>query len=122
MERETDGRAAELRRIAGLELPLWCKTAALGERALFRFLRLAVGAGIVGGAIWLFRIAADTLGQPFASLSPLGLIGGLLAGLGGLISIGIAIRVSFGPKRHSAIEQAWRERQGNTKKLLGYDE
>lgn len=122
METGADPRSVELRRLASLESPMWCKMVALAERVAFRVLRVIVAAGIAGVAIWLFRIAADTLGEPFASLSPLGLVGGILAGVAGLLVIGISISVAFGPKRQSRIEQAWRERQGNAKRLLGYDD
>jgi hypothetical protein len=101
---------------------MWCKAATLAEQVAFRVLRVIVAAGVVVIAIWLFRIATDTLGKPFASLSPLGLVGGILAGVAGLLAIGISIWVAFGPKRQSRIEQAWRESQGNTKRLLGYDD
>ncbi|KAF0190850.1 MAG: hypothetical protein FD165_2408 [Gammaproteobacteria bacterium] len=122
MDKGADPKSAELQRLASLEPPMWCKAAALAERVAFRLLRIIVAAVIAAIAIWLFRIAGDTLGEPFASLSPLGLVGGILAGVIGLLVIGISIMVAFGSKRQSRIEQAWRERQGNAKRLLGYDD
>jgi hypothetical protein len=122
LDTDEDPRSAELRRLANIEPPIWCKAAALAEQIAFRVLRVIVAAGVAVIAIWLIRIAADTLGEPFASLSSLGLIGGILAGVTGLLVNGIAIMVAFGPKRQSRIEQAWRESQANVRRLGGYDD
>jgi hypothetical protein len=115
-------RTAELQRLANLEPPKWCKAAALAEQIIFRAIRIAVAAAIIALAIWLFKIAINILGEPFSTLSPLGLVGGILSGIGGLIAIGISFIVAFGPKRQSIIEKDWREGQGNARRLLGYDD
>lgn len=125
MSADADPRAAELRRLASLEPPGWCKAAAIAERFVVRTLRLVAGVAIAGAAIWLFSIAIDILGEPFASLSPLALLGGILAAVVGLLLLVPAFGVAFGAKGLSRIEAAWRESQANTpesrKRLLGYD-
>jgi hypothetical protein len=88
-------------------------------------LRLAVGVAIGGAVVWLFSIAIDILGEPFAALSPLALLGGILAALVALLLLVPAFSVAFGAKGASRIEAAWREGQANNpksqKRLLGYD-
>lgn len=93
----------------------------MAERFAVRTFRVVAGIAVVGIAIWFFGIAVDILSKPFASLSPLALIGGILAGIAGLLFIVAAIRAAFGPKGQSRIEAAWRESQGNTRRLQGYD-
>ena len=122
MEADEDPKSVELRRLASLDPPLWCKAAAFVERVAFRVLRIIEAMGIAAIAIWLFRTAINTLGEPFASLSPLGLFGGIIAGIVGLVAIVISLIVAFGPKRQSKIEQNWRESQGNSRRLFGYED
>ncbi|MDH3280937.1 MAG: hypothetical protein OEQ18_07385, partial [Gammaproteobacteria bacterium] len=71
MGTDADPVAAELRRLASLEPPAWCKAAAVAERFVIRVVRVVVAIAIGGVAIWFFTIAADILSKPFASLSPL---------------------------------------------------
>lgn len=125
MGTDADPRAAEIHRLASLEPPAWCIAAAIAERLAIRAFRLTGAMAIVGIAVWLWNIAADILSKPFAALSPLALVGGILAGVAGLLFLVLAISVAFGPKGHSRIEAAWRVSQGNTvqskRRLLGYD-
>ena len=106
--------------------PAWCRALVAAERFLVRTFRVAAGIVPAGIAFWLFGVAFDTLGQPFASLSPLGLLGGILVGLGGLPLLGLAFGVAFGEKGESSIEAAWRRRHETTTKIqrkhLGYEE
>lgn len=110
--------------------PVWCRALMAAERFLIRTLRVA-GALVLGGlALWLIAIAVDALGQPFASLSPLGLIGSIVAGLLGLLLLVLAFGVAFGEKGESRVEAAWRggvfqgerERIQSERKGLGYEE
>jgi hypothetical protein len=68
--------------------------------ALYRFVvrpgRVLVGLCVAAIALWLFSIALDALGTPFAKLSPLGLLGGVLAALGGMLVSLVAFGVAFG--------------------------
>lgn len=125
MGADADPAAAELRRLASLEPPAWCKAAAIGERFAIRAFRVAAGITTGGIAIWLFAIAIEILSEPFASLSPLALLGGISAAIVGLLLVVATFSVAFGPKGHSRIEATWRENQANTaesrKRLLGYD-
>jgi hypothetical protein len=95
------------------------------ERFAIRTLRLAIAVAAGGVVVWLFGIAGDILSEPFATLSPLDLIGGIGAGVLGLLLIVPAFKVAFGPKGRSRIEAAWRNSQANTersrRRLLGYD-
>ncbi len=125
MTTDTNPISTEVHGLTSIEPPAWCKAVAAAERFAIRTLRV-IGAIAIGGiAIWLFSIANDVLSKPFASLSPLALVGGILAGAGGLLLVAAAFGVAFGPKGHSRIEAAWRESQGNTvqtkRRLQGYD-
>ena len=105
--------------------PAWCRTLAFTERFLIRTLRIAAALIIVWISFRLFDVAIDILGQPFASLSPLGLLGGIVAGLGGLLLLVIAFGAAFGEKGDSRVEAAWRRSQMASpeiqRKILGYD-
>ncbi|RQW72808.1 hypothetical protein EBB56_02245 [Halomonas sp. YLB-10] len=122
MAKGTDARSDELRRIASLQPPMWCRAAALVERFIIRGLRFSVAVGTSCFSFWLFNISIDTLGKPFASLTPLGLIGGLLAGFCVILFVWVSIKVAFGRKGESRTEQAWRKRQANERRLLGYED
>lgn len=78
-------------------------SARLGDAAYFarrfaiRVFRILGGLALGYAALWLLILAVDELSKPFASLSPLGLIGGLVAGTVG-IGIGLcALYAAFGP-------------------------
>ena len=65
-------------------------------RFVIRTLRIAGGLAVGLLALWTISYALETLGQPFASLSPLGVIGGLFAGLVGLLLVVAAFSTAFG--------------------------
>lgn len=119
---EIDPATAERQRIATLDPPLWCKAAAFVESIMIRTLRIALGILIAILAGWLIYIGVEVLSRPFASLSPLDFLGGLLASIGGFILFVPAFSVSFGAKGPSRIETEWRESQANPRRLLGYEE
>jgi hypothetical protein len=66
------------------------------NRFFIRSLRIAAGVGIALAAIWVFTQAVEILERPFASLSPLGLIGGLVAGFFGIGLTLMAFGAAFG--------------------------
>jgi hypothetical protein len=72
-------------------------------RIFIRTLRIATGAGFSLVAFWAFNKAIDSLGKPFASLSPLELLGGIAIGVFGGWLIWFAAFVAFG-KGKSRIE------------------
>lgn len=106
--------------------PLWCRVLITAERFAIRTLRVVAGLVVAGIALWLIAIAFDTLGQPFASLSPLGFIGAIVAGLGGLLLLIIAFGTAFGEKGESRVEAAWRcdpnSEIQSERKRLGYED
>ncbi|MGH8569144.1 MAG: hypothetical protein ACREXU_14320 [Gammaproteobacteria bacterium] len=65
-------------------------------RFAIRLSRIVGGIVLAVLAIWLISFSVETLSEPFASLSPLGLIGALIAGLIGLALLVVAFGVAFG--------------------------
>ncbi len=135
MDTQENATAGEIRAEALIEIrkavlhpPAWCKVTMATERFLIRTFRIAVGIVLVRIAFWLFAIGIETLDEPFASLTPLALLGGILAGVGGLIVLVLAFGMAFGEKGDSRIEAAWRRHRVESlevklkKKLLGYEE
>ena len=126
MGANTDPKATEIQRLASLKPPAWCKAAAVAERFVFRTLRVAGAVVVLGIAIWLFSIAVDILSKPFASLSPLALVGGIVAGVVGFSLLLATFGVAFGPSGDSRIEAGWRKNQARTvqsrRRQLGYDD
>jgi hypothetical protein len=71
-------------------------------RIFVRTLRIAAGAGISLIAYWAFDEAIDYLGKPFATLSPLELLGGIASGIFGFWIIWLALFVAFGKGKSRA--------------------
>ena len=104
------------------------------KRFVVRTLRLAVGLVSLLIAFWPLGFALETLGQPFSSLSPLGLLAGLFAGLIGLALIVAAFAAAFGEgesremhdariegEMRVAIEQEFRWRRENAQASSAYE-
>jgi len=66
------------------------------KRFLIRTTRIAIGGALMVFALWLFGLALEQLERPFSSLSPLGLIGGLLAGFFGFLVTMWSFWTAFG--------------------------
>lgn len=107
--------AVEMRSLADTQPPVWYRGAAFAERFVIRVFRVIAGTAIVGIAIWLFIVGVDTLSKPFASLSPLGLIGGILAVIVALLLLAAALAVAFWPRGESRVYAAWYEKQRRTR-------
>lgn len=135
MDTQENATAGEIRAEALIEIrkaaqhpPAWCKVTMAIERFLIRTFRIAVGIVLVRIAFWLFAPGIETLNEPFASLTPLALLGGFLAGMGGFLLLAFAFVTAFGEKGDSRIEAAWSRHRVESlevklrKKLLGYEE
>lgn len=119
---ERDIASEERERIANLELPLWCKAASYAEKMGARILFIAFGIGVAWGAKSLLSISIDILGRPFAALSPLDLVWGIISGIIAILLFIFAISVCFTPSGPSKIEVNWREGQANRRRFFGYDD
>ena len=65
------------------------------NQVLIRGTLILIGLALLAGALWCFSHAVDLLSKPFATLSPLQLLGGLFAGFGGFILLWMAFGVAF---------------------------
>ena len=119
MEPETRNDIAQIeqQRIWELELPWFIRPAVLAEKLL----RKLFAVGVLGAvAFWALVTATDILSRPFAELSPLTSLGGILAGLIGIVLVLFCILILIG-FTESRLEQIWRESQADKRRLLGYD-
>lgn len=107
----------ERKRVQGLDLPIWCRPLVLIEKSIKKILWLSVF-GAFGA--WLLNISYAKLSIPFAQLTPLSLVWGIVLGLVGLGSLIIALFGVFGYTA-SWVELKWRDGQINQKRILGYD-
>lgn len=107
----------ERERVHSLELPIWCKPLVFIEKSIKKILWLAVFGSL---SVWLITTSYEKLSIPFAQLTPLSLIWGLVIGLIGLFTLVITLFGVFG-YTVSQIELKWRESQLNQKRILGYD-
>lgn len=122
MKRDPELAAYERRRIATLPTPWWVDLCVMLERMVIRLGRLCLGALVVAAGLWLITTSYDTLSQPFASMSPLGLLGGIVAGLIGIALAIWALSVAFGEGAESRFEEYWRVSQANPRHLMGFDD
>ena len=77
--------------------PIWWADFSFGvDRIFIRTFRILAGVVLGFGATLLISLAGESLGKPFASLSPLELIGGICAGIVGFLAICVAFVIAFG--------------------------